>query len=82
MVKGGHITKEDHIDVVQYQTANGVTDGLRFRMPAMTVGGRTVHGVTGSVSKNSNAMLLGQSFLRQFRFWAIDNANGTLVLGL
>ena len=82
MVKGGHITKEDHIDVVKYQTANGVTEGLRFRMPAMAVGGRTVHGVIGSVSKNSNAMLLGQSFLRKFRFWAIDNASGDLVLGL
>jgi clan AA aspartic protease (TIGR02281 family) len=81
MVKHGRVTKADLIDVVKYQTANGVTEGLRFRMPPMTVGGRTVHGVTGSVSKNSNSLLLGQSFLKRFRFWAIDNANGVLVLG-
>ena len=81
MVKGGYLTKADMIDVVNYRTANGVSKGLRFRMPPLTVGGHTVYGVIGSASPDSDMMLLGQSFLTKFRFWAIDNNNGALVLG-
>jgi predicted aspartyl protease len=84
MAKDGIITKEDAIDVVKYRTASGaMIEGLRFRMPPMTVAGRTVHGVVASVSPGTSGvpMLLGQSFLRKFKFWAIDNANGVLVLG-
>ena len=82
MTKYGRVTKADLIDVAKYRTANGVIEGLRFRMPPMTIGGHTVHGVVGSVHKGSNSMLLGQSFLTKFRYWAIDNASGELVLGL
>jgi clan AA aspartic protease (TIGR02281 family) len=82
MINGGHVTKEDAIDVTKYKTANGVIEGLRFRMPPMTVNGHTVYGVVGSVHKGSDSMLLGQSFLKRFRFWAIDNGNSTLVLGI
>ncbi len=81
MWKSGRITRSDLIDVQRYQTANGVTEGIRFRFPSLTVGGITVHGVIGSVSKDSDMFLLGQSFLRKFRFWAIDNRTGELVLG-
>jgi clan AA aspartic protease (TIGR02281 family) len=82
MRKGGHVTDADLIDVVKYQTASGHTiEGLRFRMPPMTVGGITVRNVIGSVSNGSDMLLLGQTFLRKFKFWAIDNANGVLVLG-
>jgi clan AA aspartic protease (TIGR02281 family) len=82
MEKGGHISDADMIDVVKYRTANGVTEGLRFRMPPMTVGGHTVYGVIGSVSVSSNSLLLGQSFLKKFRSWTIDNDSSELVLGL
>lgn len=81
MRKGGHVTDEDLIDVQKYRTANGVIEGIRFRMPPMTIGGRTVYGVVGSVSPGSHMMLLGQTFLRKFRFFAIDHAAGVLVLG-
>ena len=81
LINSGRITKADMIDVVKYQTAAGVSEGLRFRLPPLTVGGRTVYGVIGSVSPDSNMLLLGQSFLKKFRFWAIDNNTGTLVLG-
>jgi predicted aspartyl protease len=82
LVKSGRVTEADLFDVVKYRTASGaVIEGLRFRMPPMTVGGRTVNGVIASVSKGADVMLLGQSFLKQFRFWAIDNRTGELVLG-
>lgn len=82
MVKDGVITEEDHFDVTKYRTANGVIEGLRFRMPPMTVAGVTVHNVIGSVSKNDNGktILLGQSFLQKFKAWQINNATGQLIL--
>lgn len=82
LIKGGHITRADMIDVRTYITASGTQDGLRFRMPPITVGGVTVHGVTGSVSPDGppEMLLLGQSFLKRFRSWSIDNQTNELVL--
>jgi clan AA aspartic protease (TIGR02281 family) len=82
MLKGGHITQEDHVGVANYRTANGVVKGLRFRMPPMTIAGVTVHDVIGSVSKNDTGttILLGQSFLQKFKAWQIDNTTGQLIL--
>lgn len=82
MLKGGHITREDHIGVANYSTANGVVEGLRFRMPPMTIAGVTVHNVVGSVTKNDTGktILLGQSFLQKFKAWQIDNTAGRLIL--
>lgn len=82
MMKAGVFTEEDHIDVARYRTANGVVEGLRFRMPPMTVAGVTVHNVIGSVTKGDTGktILLGQSFLQKFKAWQINNATGQLIL--
>jgi clan AA aspartic protease (TIGR02281 family) len=82
MVKDGVITEQDHFAVANYRTANGVVEGLRFRMPPMTVAGVTVHNVIGSVTKNNTGktILLGQSFLQKFKAWQINNATGQLIL--
>jgi clan AA aspartic protease (TIGR02281 family) len=82
MLKDGVITEEDHLDVRKYRTANGVVEGLRFRMPPMTVAGVTVHDVVGSVTKNDTGktILLGQSFLQKFKAWQINNATRQLIL--
>lgn len=82
MVKGGHVTKADLIDVVNYRTASGhVIKGLRFTMPPMSIGGHTVNNVIGSVSPTQGAgMLLGGSFLRRFKSFAIDLTTSELVL--
>lgn len=83
MVKDGLVTRDDVIDVRNYATASGQSiEGLRFRMPALTVGGITVRGVVGSVSPGTpdGMLLLGQSFLQKFRTWSIDNVTHELVL--
>jgi len=82
MLQGGHITRDDHFAVANYRTANGVVEGLRFRMPPMTVAGVTVNNVIGSVSKNDTGktILLGQSFLQKFKAWQINNTTGRLIL--
>lgn len=82
MLKDGVITEEDHFAVASYRTANGVVEGLRFRMPPMTIAGVTVHDVTGSVTTGDTGktILLGQSFLTKFKAWQINNATGQLIL--
>jgi clan AA aspartic protease (TIGR02281 family) len=82
MLKGGHINEADHIDVTKYRTANGTVEGLRFKMPTMTIEGYAVDDVIGSVTKgdNSQMILLGQSFLRKFKAWQINNATHELIL--
>jgi clan AA aspartic protease (TIGR02281 family) len=82
MIQGGRITNDDHIDVARYRTASGVVEGLRFIMPPMQIAGVTVRGVVGSVTKGDrgSTILLGQSFLRKFRSWQINNATGQLIL--
>ena len=82
MLKDGHINRADHIDVAKYRTANGTVEGLRFRMPTMTIGGHAVDGVIGSVTKGDNGrtILLGQSFLRKFKAWQINNGTSELFL--
>jgi predicted aspartyl protease len=77
----GLITDDDLIDLQKYRTANGVVEGLRFRMPPMRVGNRIVYGVVGSVNKGSTMMLLGQSFLRKFSAFMVDYQHNVLVLG-
>jgi clan AA aspartic protease (TIGR02281 family) len=82
MMKGGHITEDDNFAVARYATANGVVEGLRFRMPPLTISGVTVNNVIGVVTKGDNGktILLGQSFFRKFKAWQINNATGQLVL--
>jgi len=82
MMKGGHINEADNFAVARYSTANGVVEGLRFRMPPLTIAGVTVRNVIGVVSKNDmgKTILLGQSFLRKFKAWQINNATGQLLL--
>lgn len=81
MMKSGVISKADTIDVVKYRTANGVVEGLRFRLPEIQIGGITYTNLIGSASVGGTSMLLGQNFLNRFRFWAIDNRTSELVLG-
>lgn len=82
MIADGVISRASFIDTVNYRTASGSSVGLRFWMPPMRVGGRVVTGVIGSVSASQprHVLLLGQSFLRKFRHWSIDNGAGVLVL--
>lgn len=84
MVQSGLVTQRDLINVQSYQTASGIVQGLRFRMPPMRVGGYVVNNVVGSVSAEhpKHVLLLGQSFLRKFRSWSVDNRTGELLLAM
>lgn len=80
MIKDGVITKEHIIDIQKYQTANGVVPGIRFVIPDLQIGTLTVKNVVGSVTPGSNVLLLGQSFLRKFKSYAINNQTHQLIV--
>ena len=71
----------DFIGQRRYQLADGSTTVLKtFRIRSLKVGDTVVEDVTGSVAPAQGLPLLGQSFLRHFRSWSIDNATHELLL--
>jgi clan AA aspartic protease (TIGR02281 family) len=82
LYNNGTLTDDDLIDVVRFKTANGVIEGLTFRLRSIQVGTKIVYNVVGSVSRETpnSGMLLGQSFLRKFRSWTVDNTTHKLVI--
>jgi clan AA aspartic protease (TIGR02281 family) len=71
----------DFIGERRYQLADGSTTVLKtFRIRSLKVGDTVVEDVIGSVAPAQGFPLLGQSFLRQFRSWSIDNATHELLL--
>ncbi|MBS0297759.1 MAG: retroviral-like aspartic protease family protein [Proteobacteria bacterium] len=62
-----------------------LADGSRvpamvYNLRSLKVGGREVKNVTASVSPGKGQLLLGQSFLRRFKSWSIDNRKRVLRL--
>jgi len=81
LIRTGTIGEGDLIGTQKYANADGeVHRAVTFRIRSLTIGGLEVHDVIGSVANSQAPMLLGQSFLRRFRSWSIDNATGELVL--
>ena len=83
LMDNGTLQESDIIDVMKYRTANGgVMEGLRFRIRSIQVGDKIAYSVLGSASlgTQNSGMLLGMSFLRKFKGWAIDNATNELLL--
>jgi predicted aspartyl protease len=51
-----------------------------FTIRSLKVGAHIIENVQGSIASAKGTPLLGQSFLRHFRSWTIDNARNVLVL--
>lgn len=52
----------------------------KFVLRSMTVGDKTVTNVEASVADIKGALLLGQSFLKKFESWSINNKTHELIL--
>jgi clan AA aspartic protease (TIGR02281 family) len=80
----GSLTAADSLGAATFSTANGKVQGERFLLRSLQVGSRTVYKVGGSVTystaRDDTIMLLGQTFLRKFKSWSIDNGKAELVL--
>jgi len=81
LLRSGSIHKADLLDLQTYQLADGSTArAQRFRIRSLKVGGIEIRDIIGSVSK-AGPLLLGQTFLKRFGSWSIDNQRQMLVLG-
>jgi aspartyl protease family protein len=81
LVRTGTISDTDFKGKRSYTLADGSSVQSRvFNIRSLTVGDRVLENVTGSVASVSGSLLLGQSFLRRFRSWSIDNQRMVLVL--
>jgi predicted aspartyl protease len=82
LMRTGTIDRSDFLGNRTYVMADGSTaPSPTFRIRSLRVGNREVRNVTGSIAPVKGGLLLGQSFLRQFGSWSIDNRRGVLVLG-
>jgi clan AA aspartic protease (TIGR02281 family) len=81
LIRTGTIEQNDLLGSQTYVQADGSTaPKLTFRIRSLRVGDREVRNVTGSIAPEKGVLLLGQSFLRKFGSWSIDNRRGVLVL--
>ena len=81
LLRTGTITDADFLGSQKYRLADGSTvPSQQFVIRSLKVGDRTLNEVTGSVAPVEGTLLLGQSFLRRFRSWSIDNQKGALIL--
>jgi len=75
------VQKPDFLGTKTYALADGTTvPSSTFRIRSLKVGDQTVENVTGSIASVKGELLLGQSFLKHFKSWSIDNSTHELLL--
>lgn len=75
------ISKESYLDPGLYKLADGsIVLARRLQVPSLKVGSFEVKNLICSVTSDSEVLLLGQSFLRNFKKWYINNDTNTLTL--
>jgi predicted aspartyl protease len=81
LMRTGTIDRGDFLGNRTYGLADGSTaPSPTFRIRSLRVGDREARNVTASIAPVKGPLLLGESFLRQFGAWSIDNRRGVLVL--
>lgn len=81
LFNNGTLTRGDYIGPATFTLANGQQEQLsKFRLKSITVGGRTATDVVCAIANSERSLLLGQSFLKSFTSWPINNARGVLTL--
>ena len=81
LLRTGTLRESDFLGSQTYALADGSTLRSRnFRIRSLKVGDIVLNNVTASLAPAASEPLLGQSFLRHFRSWSIDNSRSVLVL--
>jgi predicted aspartyl protease len=81
LMRLGKIAPGDYLGSRVYVLADGSqAPSRRFVIRSMKIGGREVKDVTASITNKRGALLLGQSFLKRFKSWSIDNRRRVLIL--
>ncbi len=81
LVRTGTIRDTDFLGRKTYTLADGSTvPSATFRIRVLKVGDHEIENVTGSIASRNGEPLLGQSFLKRFKSWHIDNERQVLLL--
>jgi clan AA aspartic protease (TIGR02281 family) len=81
LIANGIIEKEDYIESALYRIADGsIIKCRRLVIPEMTIGNYKIKNVRASIGVSDSPLLLGRSFLDNFKKWSIDNQNKKLIL--
>jgi hypothetical protein len=81
LMRTGTLNAADFLGNRIYQLADGSTvPSQTFRIKSLKVGDKVIENVIGSLAPVEGSLLLGQSFLRRFKSWSIDNQRQVLVL--
>jgi hypothetical protein len=75
------VTDEDFLGKQTYVLADGSeVPSQQFRIRSLRVGHKAIKNVVASIASVNATILLGQSFLRNFKSWSVDNEQHTLIL--
>jgi predicted aspartyl protease/RNA polymerase subunit RPABC4/transcription elongation factor Spt4 len=81
LMRTGTLKATDFTGTNTYVLADGsMAPSQTFRIRSLKVGNWVLENVPGSVGSREGSLLLGQSFLSQFKSWSIDNSGQVLVL--
>jgi clan AA aspartic protease (TIGR02281 family) len=81
LVRSKTISSEDFIGTQTYMLADGSElPSQRFMIKSLKVGNKTLENVVANIVSANAQILLGQSFLRRFSSWSIDNEKHALIL--
>lgn len=81
LVRSGTINDSDFVGEQTFVLADGSSvKSKTFRIRQLSVGGRTIENVLGSIVDVNGSLLLGQSFLSRFKRVSFDYGQGFLVL--
>ena len=81
LIENGYLKRSDYIDAGFYKTATGqVIECRRFVLSEISIGEITCKNVVCAVYSSASSILLGKSFLNNFKEWSIDNTNNELII--
>ena len=81
LIRTQTITDSDFRGEQVYVLADGSrVKSRKFILRNLKVGNQTVENIEASIADVNGSLLLGQSFLRKFKSWSIDNTTHELIL--
>lgn len=81
LMRAGTLTDKDFLGSQKYKLADGTEiKSQQFKLRSLKVGDRVLKNVNASVAGAAGSLLLGQSFLKNFETWSINNRSQELIL--
>jgi predicted aspartyl protease len=81
LIRTKTITPEDFLGKQTYVLADGSkVPSQQFRIRSLKVGNKIVENVVASIASVNGEILLGQSFLKRFKSWSVDNERHSVIL--